>query len=67
MPSRRRKRSGCAARETAATVVKPAIAIAIEGGVTGDVFPRAAEETQVKLGAGPGIFLYDSSALPNRN
>ena len=25
-----------------------------------------AEETQARLGAGPGIFLYDSSALPNR-
>jgi len=46
--------------------VKPAIAIAIEGGITGDVFPGRAEETQAKLGAGPGIFLFDSSALPNR-
>ena len=41
-------------------------AIAIEGGITGDVFRGRAEETQAKLGAGPGIFLYDSSALPNR-
>ena len=24
------------------------------------------EETQAKLGGGPGMFLYDSSALPNR-
>ena len=24
------------------------------------------DETQAKLGAGPGMFLYDSSALPNR-
>jgi putative aminopeptidase FrvX len=24
------------------------------------------EETQVKLGAGPGLFLFDTSALPNR-
>jgi endoglucanase len=30
------------------------------------VFGGHAEETQGKLGAGPGIFLYDSSALPNR-
>jgi putative aminopeptidase FrvX len=52
--------------ENPAAVVKPAIAIAIEGGITGDVFPGRAEETQAKLGAGPGIFLYDSSALPNR-
>ena len=57
---------GLRGAETAAAVVKPAIAIAIEGGITGDVFPGRAEETQAKLGAGPGIFLYDSSALPNR-
>ena len=30
------------------------------------MFPGRAEETQARLGAGPGIFLYDSSALPNR-
>jgi endoglucanase len=57
---------GLRGAETAAAVVKPAIAIAIEGGITGDVFPGRAEETQAKLGAGPGLFLYDSSALPNR-
>jgi putative aminopeptidase FrvX len=43
------------------------VGIALEGGITGDVFPGRPEETQVKLGAGPGIFLYDSSALPNRS
>jgi putative aminopeptidase FrvX len=57
---------GLRGAESAAALVKPAVAIAIEGGVTGDVFPGRPEETQVKLGAGPGIFLYDSSALPNR-
>jgi putative aminopeptidase FrvX len=57
---------GLRGAETAAAVVKPEVAIAIEGGVTGDVFPGRPEETQAKLGAGPGIFLYDSSALPNR-
>jgi putative aminopeptidase FrvX len=57
---------GLRGAESAAAVVKPALAIAIEGGITGDVFPGRAEETQAKLGAGPGIFLYDSSALPNR-
>jgi endoglucanase len=57
---------GLRGAETAAVVVKPAVAIAIEGGITGDVFGGHAEETQGKLGAGPGIFLYDSSALPNR-
>jgi putative aminopeptidase FrvX len=57
---------GLRGAHTAVEVAKPDIAIAIEGGITGDVFPGRAEETQVKLGAGPGLFLYDSSALPNR-
>jgi len=57
---------GLRGAEAAAAMVKPAIAIAIEGGITGDVFPGRAEETQARLGAGPGIFLFDSSALPNR-
>ncbi len=47
-------------------IIKPDIGIAIEGGVTGDSGGAHAEESQVKLGAGPGMFLYDSSALPNR-
>jgi endoglucanase len=57
---------GLRGAETAAAAVKPAAAIAIEGGITGDVFGGRAEETQARLGSGPGIFLYDSSALPNR-
>jgi endoglucanase len=57
---------GLRGAHTAADVVKPAVAIAIEGGITGDVFPGRPEETQARLGGGPGIFLYDSSALPNR-
>ncbi len=47
-------------------IIKPDIGIAIEGGVTGDSGGAKAEESQVKLGGGPGMFLYDSSALPNR-
>jgi putative aminopeptidase FrvX len=47
-------------------IIKPDIGIAIEGGVTGDSGGAKAEESQVKLGGGPGLFLYDSSALPNR-
>ena len=56
---------GLRGAHTAADVVKPELAIAIEGGITGDV-PAGTEETQARLGAGPGIFLYDSWALPNR-
>lgn len=57
---------GLRGAEAAAATVKPDLAIAIEGGITGDVFGGHPEETQVRLGGGPGIFLYDSSALPNR-
>jgi putative aminopeptidase FrvX len=57
---------GLRGAHTAVDMAKPEIGIAIEGGITGDVFPGRPEETQARLGAGPGLFLYDSSALPNR-
>src|SRR5258708_8255572 len=57
---------GLRGAHTASEVIKPEIGIALEAGVTGDVFSSHPEESQIKLGAGPGIFLYDSSALPNR-
>jgi endoglucanase len=57
---------GLRGAHTAADFVKPEIAIAIEGGVAGDAPGSHPEETQARLGGGPGIFLYDSSALPNR-
>lgn len=57
---------GLRGARTAAQVVKPDIGIAIEGGITGDTSGARPEETQVKLGGGPGMFLYDSSTIPNR-
>lgn len=57
---------GLRGSHTAADFVKPDIAIALEAGVVGDVFGSHPEESQSKLGGGPGIFLFDSSALPNR-
>ncbi len=57
---------GLRGAHTAAEVIKADIGISIEAGVTGDVFPGRPEESQVKLGAGPGLFLYDTSELPNR-
>ena len=57
---------GLRGARTAAQVVKPDIGIAIEGGIVGDTPGSRPEETQAKLGGGPGIFLYDSSALANR-
>jgi len=57
---------GLRGARTASQIVKPDIGIAIEGGITGDTAGSHPEETQGKLGAGPGIFLYDSSTIPNR-
>ncbi len=57
---------GLRGAHTAADLVKPEIGIAIEGGVTRDAPGVHPEEAQELLGAGPAIFLYDSSALPNR-
>ncbi len=57
---------GLRGARAAVNVVKPDIGIAIEGGITGDQPGARPEETQVKLGAGPGMFLYDSSTIANR-
>ncbi len=57
---------GLRGARTASQVVKPDIGIALEGGIVGDTPGSHPEETQAKLGGGPGIFLYDSSALANR-
>ncbi len=57
---------GLRGAHTASDVIKPDIGIALEGGITGDSPGSRPEESQAKLGGGPGVFLYDSSALPNR-
>lgn len=57
---------GLRGARAAAQTVKPDIGIAIEGGITGDTPTSHPEETQIKLGAGPGMFLYDSSTIANR-
>lgn len=57
---------GLRGARAATAIVKPDIGIAIEGGVTGDAGGAHPEESQARLGGGPGMFLYDSSALPNR-
>jgi putative aminopeptidase FrvX len=58
--------TGIRGAHTAAEVVHPDIGIAIEGGVAGDVPGAHPEETQARLGGGPGVFLYDFSEQPNR-
>jgi putative aminopeptidase FrvX len=57
---------GLRGAHAAADNIKPDLGIALEGGITGDVFRGHPEETQAALGAGPVLFLYASSALPNR-
>jgi putative aminopeptidase FrvX len=56
---------GLRGARTAANMVHPDIGLALEGGIANDQGGHP-EETQAHLGAGPGIFLYDSSAIPNR-
>ncbi len=56
---------GLRGARTAAQVIQPDIGIAIEAGVTADVNGRP-EESQERLGGGPGLFLYNGSQLPNR-
>ena len=51
---------------TASQNVKPDLGIALEGGIAGDAPGSRPEETQAHLGGGPGMFLYDSSTIPNR-
>ena len=51
---------------TASQTVKPDLGIALEGGIAGDAPGSRPEETQAHLGGGPGMFLYDSSTIPNR-
>ncbi len=56
---------GLRGARTAANLVKPDLGLALEGGIANDQGGHP-EETQAHLGGGPGIFLYDSSAIPNR-
>ena len=57
---------GLRGAHTAAEIIRPDIGIAIEGGMAGDQPGTHPDETNGRLGGGPDIFLYDSSALPNR-
>jgi len=57
---------GLRGARTSAFLIQPDIGLVIEGGVTGDSPRRNPEETQAVLGGGPGLFLYDLSAIPNR-
>ncbi len=51
---------------TSTAVVKPDIGISLEVGVASDYPGTDLKEAQEVLGKGPGIFLLDSSMIPNR-
>ncbi len=51
---------------TAAQMVKPDVGIAIEVGIAADLPGTNPDQAEEALGAGPGIFAYDNSTLPNR-
>ena len=58
--------TGLTGAHTAAAHIKPDVAIVLEGGVTNDV-PGVRPDLALEiLGGGPGLFLFNSSELPNR-
>ena len=57
---------GLRGAHTAADIVKPDVGIALEAGVTHDVQGVRPDDALEILGGGPGIFLFNSSQLPNR-
>ncbi len=56
---------GLRGAHTSAAKVHPDIGVNFESGVAGDYPGTNADEAQEKIGAGPGLFLHDSSMLPN--
>ena len=56
---------GLRGAQTSAWAVEPDIGFSIESGVAGDYPGITEDEAQERLGGGPGIFLHDSSMLPN--
>ena len=56
---------GLRGAQTSSYQVKPDIGINLEAGVAADYPGISSDEAQERLGEGPGIFLHDSSMLPN--
>ena len=50
---------------TATHVIKPDVGIALEVGIAADYPGTNANQAEEKLGAGPGVFAYDGSVIPN--
>ncbi|HSG06817.1 MAG TPA: M42 family metallopeptidase [Longimicrobiales bacterium] len=57
---------GLRGAQTAVEAAKPDLGISIEAGVSADYPGIGPTQAQERLGAGPGIFLLDSSMIPNR-
>ena len=57
---------GLRGAETAVVLAAPDIGISIEAGVAADFPGMGPTQAQERLGDGPGIFLLDSSMIPNR-
>jgi endoglucanase len=57
---------GLRGAQTAVELAGPEIGISIEAGVAADFPGMSPTQAQERLGDGPGIFLLDSSMIPNR-
>ena len=55
-----------AGARAASEIIKPEVAIVLEGGVTTDVPGTRTDLAQETLGGGPGIFLYNPTQMPNQ-
>ncbi len=56
---------GLRGAKTSTPMVNPDLGISIEAGVSADYPGARPEQAQERLGGGPGIFLLDSSMIPN--
>ncbi len=57
---------GLRGAQTSVPIVDPDLGISIEAGVAADYPGARPEQAQERLGDGPGIFLLDSSMIPNQ-
>jgi endoglucanase len=57
---------GLRGAQTAVDMARPDIGISIEAGVSADYPGMRPTQAQERLGGGPGIFLLDSSMIPNK-
>jgi len=56
---------GLRGAKTAGFTVTPDVALILESDIAGDVPGITAEESNIKLGKGPSILLYDAGMIPN--